>query len=201
MNNIAKIFAVTLVFGTTVSTAIAKEISYDFIEGTYSSITDSSLPGIDVNGNGFGVSGSFSVSPNIAINAGYGSTSYDRVLGIDIDSTSLTFGVTAHTSVAPGTDVIGNFSVLNGEVKGSNGFTTISLDDTGNIIGVGLRHMVSDALELQIGASRTDIFDDTANTFGLGARFHANDKFSVGVGYSTGDDVDALLLNARIDFK
>jgi len=181
------------------STALSKEISYDFIQGTYSSIsiTDSSLP--DIDGNGFSVSGSFSISPNLAINAGYESTSFDRVLGIDLDATALTFGITAHTAVAPGTDVFGSFSMLNSDVEASNGFTTISDDDTGNIISIGLRHMLSETVELVIGASRTDIFDATSNIFGLGARFYANDTFSLGVGYSAGDDTDSILLNARID--
>ena len=181
------------------SAALSKEISYDFIQGTYSSIsiTDSSLP--DIDGNGFSVSGSFSVSPNLAINAGYEAASFDRVLGIDMDATALTFGITAHTAVAPGTDVFGSFSVLNADVEASDGFTTISDDDIGNIIGIGLRHMLSEAVELAIGVSRTDVFDDTSNTFGFGARFYANDTFSVGVGYSTGDDTDTILLNARVD--
>ncbi len=181
------------------SPALSKEISYDFIQGTYGSIsiTDSSLP--DIDGNGFFVSGSFSISPNLAINAGYESISFDRVLGVDVDATALTFGITAHTAVASGTDVFGRFSVLNADIEASDGFTTISDDDIGNIIGIGLRHMLSEAVELAIGVSRTDIFDDTSNMFGLGARFYANDTFSVGVGYSTGDDTDLILLNARID--
>ncbi len=200
MSDISKnkyLFAVTMLVVS--SAALSKEISYDFIQGTYSSIsiTDSSLP--DIDGNGFSVSGAFSVSPNLAINAGYGSTSFDRVLGVDIDTTALTFGITAHTTIAPGTDVLGSFSVLNSDVKVSDEFRTVSDDEIGNIISIGLRHTLSETVELAIGASRTNIFDDTSNTFGFGARFYANETFSVGVGYRTGDDTDSILLNARID--
>lgn len=180
--------------------AFSKEISYDYIQGTYSSLTVSSL-GVDVDADGFAAAGSFSISPNIAITALFGSTSFDRIAGIDVDVTEFDFGITAHTSVAPGTDVFGNFSVVNGEVEASDGFTTISDDDTGNSITVGLRHMATDSVEISAAFSRVDIFDDTGNTFGFGARFYANEKFSIGVGYSTGDDVDALLLSARIDLK
>lgn len=181
-----KIYMVAVLMLALSSNAFSKEISYDYIQGTYSSITDSSL-GVDVDGNGFAASGSFSISPNIAITALYGTVSFDRILGIDVDATELDFGITAHTSIAPSTDIFGNFSIVNGEVKVSDGFTTISDDDTGNSITIGLRHMPTDKTEINVGFSRVDIFDDTSNIFGFG--------------YRTGDDVDALLLSARIDLK
>ncbi len=182
------------------SNASSKEISYDYVQGTYSSITESSL-GIDVDGNGFAAAGSFSISPNIAISASYGVISFDRVLGIDVDASELDFGITAHASIAPHTDVFGNFSVINAEVEVSDGFTTISDDDTGNSISVGIRYMATDSTEINLGFSRADVFDDTANTFGIGVILYANEKFSIGIGYSTGDDIDTLLLSARIDIK
>lgn len=197
---LAKIYMVAVLILALSSNAFSKEISYDYIQGTYSSITDSSL-GVDVDGNGFAVSGSFSVSPNIAITALYETVSLDRIFGIDVDATELDFGITAHTSIAPSTDIFGNFSIVNGEVEASDGFTTISDDDTGNSITIGLRYMATDKTEINVVFSRVDIFDDTYNTFGFGARFYANEKFSIGIGYGTGDDVDTLLLSARIELK
>jgi len=182
------------------SNALSKDISYDYVQGTYSSLTDSGL-GFDVDGNGFAFAGSFSISPNIAVTALFGATSFDRFLGIDVDVAELDFGITAHTSVAPNTDVFGNFSVVNTEIEASDGFTTVTDDDTGNAISFGLRHMASEKAEISMGFSRVDIFSDTGNTFGFGVRFYANNKFSVGIGYSTGDDVDTLLLSARIELK
>lgn len=180
--------------------AMSQGISYDYIQGTYSSLTDDSL-GVDVDGDGFAVAGSFSVSPNIAVTALLGSTSFDRVAGLDIDANEFNFGITAHTSIAPGTDFFGNFSIVNGEVEVSDGFTTLSDDDTGNSITIGLRHMASNTVEISAAFSRVDIFDGTGNTTGFGARFYANEKISFGIGYSTGDDVDTFLLSARIDLK
>lgn len=180
--------------------AMSKDISYDYVQGTYTSSTDSSL-GVDIDADGFAVGGSLSVSPNIAITALLGSTSFDRVAGIDIDANEFNFGITAHTSVAPNTDVFGNFSIVNGEVEASDGFITVSDDDTGNAITVGLRHMASDAVEFSAEFSRVDLFDDTENTVGVEARFYANEKFSFGIGYNTGNDFDALQLSARIDIK
>lgn len=184
------------------SSVVSKEISYDFVQGTYSSISDSSIPGVNVDADGLAVSGAFSVSPNVAITAEYGTISYDRVLGADVDFTELKFGFTAHTSITPETDVFGNFSVLKVDADIDNGTTTTSNDDTGNAITIGLRHLINYEVELDVSFSREDIYDDTDNTFAFGARFYANERFSIGVGYETSnEDVDAILLNARIDVK
>ena len=195
-----KIYMVAVLMLALSSNVFSKEISYDYIQGTYVSITDSSL-GVDVDAYGFAASGSFSISPNIAITALYGTVNFDRILGIDVDATEFDIGITAHTSIAPSTDIFGNFSVINGEIEASDGFTTISDDDTGNSISIGIRHMATDKIEVTGGFTRVDIFDDTANTFGFGVRFYSSEKLSIGIGYSTGDDVDTLLLNARFDIK
>lgn len=182
------------------SNALSKEISYDYVQGTYLSLTDSGL-GFDVDADGFDAGGSFSISPNIAFTVSFGTINFDRFLGIDVDATELDFGITAHKSIAPGTDIIGNFSVVNVELEASDGFTTITDDDTGNAITIGVRHMATENTEINASLVRVDIFDDSANTFGFGARFYTNEKFSIGVGYSTGDDVDSLSLSARINLK
>ena len=183
---------------TASTSVISKEISWDYIEGTYASVTDSSLSE-DIDGDGLGIVGSFGITPNVALGAGYSATSYDTYQGVDIDMTSLKFGVNVHGLIAPGTAIHGSFSVLKVKGEATDGINTFEDDDTGNVIGIGLRHMATDAIELDIGLSRTDVFDDKSNTFGLGARFYANEKISFGLGYSTGDDVDAFLFNLRID--
>jgi hypothetical protein len=185
---------------TASSGVISKEISYDYIEGTYASITDSSV-GEDIDGDGLGVGGSFSVAPAIALTAEFSATSYDTYRGIDVDTTGFSFGVTAHGSISPGADIYGNFSVLRANTEATDGFNTIEDDDTGNQITVGLRFSASDVVELEVAGIRTDVFDDTSNSFAFGARFYASEKFSLGIAYRTGDDVDALLFNARFDIK
>jgi len=178
----------------------ANEISYDYIEGSYQSITDSSL-GFDVDVDVFNLGGSFSISDNLAVTALYGSGEYDEVAGFDIEATEFDLGITYHQEVSSKTDVFGNFSIVNAEIEISDGVDTVSDDDTGNIITVGLRHMPSDQVEISGGISRIDIFDDTANSFGFGARFFANESISVGAGYNTGDDVDSFTLSIRSNFK
>jgi hypothetical protein len=151
------------------SSVISREISYDFVQGTYSSVTDSSLPNGDIDGDGLGISGSLGITRNLALTAGFNATSFDSYQGIDIDTSEFVLGITLHAPIAVGTDVVANFSALKAKVEVTG--------DTRSFY--------------------TDVFDDGFSTFGLGARFYANEKISFGIGYATGDDVDALLLNAR----
>ena len=199
MNNINRLI---IIVGITTSTipyiSNAREISYDYVQGSFSSITNSRLA-TDVDGTSFAFSGSFSITPNVAFVALFGTTSFDRVAGIEVDATELDFGITAHTSIAPSTDATFNFSVVNADIEATDGFSTASTDDTGNSIGIGIRHMLNESTEVSGGFNRVDIFDDSATTFGAGLRFYTDNKLSIGIGYSSGDDVDALILNARID--
>jgi len=182
------------------SISLSKEISYDYIQGIYSTVTIDTKTSVgDLDGNGLGVSGSFSVAPAFAITAGVGSTNYDEFLGVDIDTTVLTVGITGHMAISPNTDIVGDFSVLKGKIELSDGFTTYDDTDTGNVISIGIRFLANEKIELAVGAARTDIFDEASNSFGGSVRFYASEKFSLGVGYSTTDDADALSLNARID--
>ena len=193
-----KKYIIALAILSVSTTSVAKEISYDYVEATYGSVTVDAGAG-DVDGNGISVSGSFSVAPAIAFEAGYARTNYDKFRGKDLETTALTFGMIAHASISSGTDIYGSLSVIKSDIKASTGSRTID-DDTGNVISIGLRHSATDVIELDAGMARTDIFDDQSNVFFLGARFYAAENFSLAAGYSTGGDVSTLALNARIDF-
>lgn len=196
--NKSKILSASLLLSLSPFT-MAAELSYDYVQGTYQSISDTSISGVNLDATGFSFSGSFSLSNNIAFNAGYGSTSYATLFGIDINSTSFTYGIIGHTEISPSTDINVGFSILNGNAEATDGVTSISDDDTGNIIGFGLRHMLNDSSELNVSFSRIDIFDDTSSTTGFGVRFYTGNNISFGIGYSTGDDVNSLLFNMRLD--
>ena len=181
------------------SSVISREISYDFIQGTYSSVTDSSLPGSDVDGDGLGISGSLGITQNLALTAGFNATSFDSYQGIDIDTSEFVLGITLHAPIAVGTDVVANFSALKAKVEVTGDARSFDENDTGIVAGIGLRHLATKSIEVDVGFSYTDVFDDGFCTFGLGARFYANEKISFGIGYAAGDDVDTLLLNARFN--
>ncbi|REK51991.1 MAG: porin family protein [Bacteroidetes bacterium] len=177
--------------------ASAQDLNYDYIEAGYVSTSVELGGSTDLDGNGFAVTGSSSISPNLAFGAGYSGVSYERLQGIDVDTSELTFGLLAHAALAPRTDVYASFSVLNADAEASNGFNSISEDDTGNTIGLGVRHLASDAVELGLGLSRVDVFDSADTAFGVSARFFANKTLAIGIGYSVADDIDAISVSAR----
>lgn len=182
------------------TTAFSREIGYDFVQGTYSSITVSS-GGSDLDGDGFTLSGAFSVSPNIAFSGSYTDTSYDTIQGFDFSSNEFQLGVIAHVAVAPNTDLFGSFSVIEVEQDLSSSTLNFSDDDTGNVISAGVRHMATDSIEVNAGISRIDVFDDTETSYGVGSRAYTGEAFSLGIGYRTSDDVDSFQFSARVDFK
>ncbi|MCP4878084.1 MAG: outer membrane beta-barrel protein [Gammaproteobacteria bacterium] len=174
------------------STAIARDISYDYVQGTYSSVSNSTFPN-DVDGDRIGVSGSLAVTKSMAITVGLNSTDYDR----DIDTSQFALGVTLHAPIAVGTDVVFGLSALKEEIE----IKSADDSDTGAAVSLGMRHLITDTIEFDAGISYTEIFDDDFTEYGFGARFYANDQISIGVGYAVEDDVDTLLLNARFDLS
>ena len=180
------------------SSSQARDISYDYVQGSYGSLTDSTLS-VDLDADVFSFGGSFSLSPNVAAVVGFSAADYDRVLGIDLSSSSFSFGIVGHQSIAPATDVYAGFAIVLADGEASDGFDTYSDDDTGNTITLGLRHMASETAELGLSFSRADVFDDTANMIGFNLLLHTDEKLSFGVGFSTGDDVDVLSFSVRIN--
>ena len=200
IKNKQNIFAAIILSASTVS--FSKDISYDYIQGTYTSLSvDTNTSAGNLTADGFGVSGSFSIAPVISITAGYEKTGSERTQNIEVNTTELNFGITIHHSVANSMDIFGNFSILKGNVEANNNLVTVEDDDTGSILSIGLHYSATDKIELEAEFSRVDVFNDTSNTIGVGGRFYTQDKLSLGIGFSTGNDVDILELNVRLDFK
>ncbi|MGD8560384.1 MAG: outer membrane beta-barrel protein [Gammaproteobacteria bacterium] len=183
-------------------TAMSREISYDYIQGEYSWIEDKSIPDAEINADGYVIEGSYSVTPNAAVTAGFGIRDYEKFQGQKVDFEELTLGVTAHTPISPVTDLVGNFSLLNLEGEVDDGITTRTDDDTGYTLGVGVLHVISEVVVLNASITREDIFDGTANIIAVGLRLYANNTLSFGAGMQEGsDDVDSVYLNVRLDFQ
>lgn len=66
-------------------------------------------------------------------------------------------------------------------------------------IGVGVRALVSEMIELEAGLQHVDVDDDEQSVIG-GIRFHASDQFSIGASALIGDDVTSLSLDGRLAF-
>lgn len=173
--------------------ALAEQPSYDFFQLTWQTVElDDSF--IDVDGDGFGLSGSFEVGQDWHIIAGYSDIGLD--FGVDLKE----FGIGAgyHTEIAPNTSLFANLLWVNFDVSAS-GFG--SADESGLGASVGIRSNVTDKVELAGSISYVDLGDGADGTsFGVGAWYHFTDAFSLGVVGDFDDDVTALGLGGRFYF-
>ncbi len=110
-------------------------------------------------------------------------------------------GVTAHTpTFAPGASLFANLSVRGGEVEASDGTTGSYEYDTGYVVSIGLRSMVTDIFEIDTALSREDLFDDHDASFGFAGRIYASEKVSFSAGYVVSRNAESLEFNARVNF-
>ncbi|HEX5637232.1 MAG TPA: hypothetical protein VFY78_09110, partial [Gammaproteobacteria bacterium] len=148
------------------------------------------------NVDGDGISGSVSaaVAPNIAVNASYTTISYD----FDTDVDSLSLGVEFHTPIAPGTDFVAGINYLDAEITDS---FFGSADDTGNVLTGGIRHELSNTVELEARIVRVDIFDETDTGFAVaGLMDITGTPVQVGLGFSDIGEETSLEIGVRFNF-
>jgi hypothetical protein len=171
--------------------AAAEGLDYSFVQGTYSQVEFDDL---DVDGDAFGIAGSFAIGDRFAIIAGYEVGDYD----FDLETTGYEIGGLFHTPLTDRVDFVSTLSYVSLEVD-VPGFG--SVDDDGFGLGVGLRGMVSPQVELNGGVSYVDFSDGGDDTtFGAGVRYNFTDAVSAGLDGSWGDDTSAYGISGRIAF-
>ncbi len=184
-----------------VSNVMAEGLSYDYAQADYFSDTfdlDGSIRAVQGNGIGFALSLSF--SPAFAARLAVASTTFRNFHGVRVDTSKVTMlGVTAHRSVAENTDVFANVSVIKAEISANNDVNSFSENDYSAIVDVGLRHLVTDRIELEAMVSQVRLFGYTLNSTMLGGRFYFRKRMSVGASYVANGVHDSLLITARMD--
>ena len=179
--------------------AMSEDISFDYLQIAYISSTvdlGDSIDEVEVDGNGIGFTLSLSFEPAFAMRLAVASTTFDTFQGMGVDtSKTTTLGVTAHTSIASGTDIFGNLSIVKAEITKTDGSDT----DIGGVVDIGVRHRFTEVFEVGLGASKMYVFDSAVNTYEVNTRFYFHRAGSVGLGYTVSDDVRTLILNARVD--
>ena len=168
----------------------AQGYSYNYVQGSYGRV-DLDGPGLDADGDGFGLSASFAIDDNFHLFGEYQTADFN--FGVDFDLLEL--GAGYHTSISPNLDVYANLGYLELD-------TNVGGDDDGFLIGMGLRGAVSEAVELFGGLVYGD-FDtsegDTRATAGF--MLALNSTFGVGLKASFWDDVNIFQINARMYFE
>lgn len=172
---------------------MAGGLSYNYIEGSYQRIELDAGP-FDVSADAFSIGGSFELGENAFIFADYSSADFDE--GIDLSQ--LDIGAGYAVPISTNTDFYGKLAWVTTEVD-ANGFN--SLDDSGIGAAIGIRSMVSPAVELYGEISYVDLDDAGDGTsIGGGAWWNLSEVFSLGVNIENDDDVTAYGASARFYF-
>jgi len=168
----------------------AQGLNYNYVQGSYGRV-DIEGPGLNVDGEGFGLAASFAIDENFHVFGEYQTADFN--LGLDLGMTE--FGVGYHTDISPNMDVYANLGYLDFDTGGAG-------DDNAFSVGLGLRGAVSEAVELYGGLDYID-FDNSGSETRANAGFilALTEKLGVGIKASFWDDVDIYLLNARYYFE
>ncbi len=174
----------------------ATDISYNFIEAGYQEIDVDGgfFGGLDIDGDGYGVGGSFELNENWFIGASYSKADFDY--GADYDEVML--GAGYHVPISDNADFYGMISFINAEAS-IDGLG--SADEDGYAATIGLRGMISDRFELNGRLSYVDFGNGGDTTaFGAGALYNFSDAFAAGFSIDIDDDVTAYGIGFRVYF-
>ena len=164
--------------------------NYNYVQGSYGRV-DLDVPGLDVDGDGFGFAASFAIDENFHIFGSYQTADFN--FGVDLDL--MEFGAGYHTDISPNLDVYANLGYLEFDAGGGS-------DEDAFTIGLGLRGYVSDAVELYGGLDYVDFDDSDSETrANAGFMMGLTENLGVGIEASFWDDVNIYLLSARYYFE
>jgi hypothetical protein len=172
---------------------LAGDLSYNYIEGGYQRIELDAGP-FDVSADAFSIGGSFELGENAFLFADYDTADFDE--GIDLSAFEIGAGYAV--PISSNVDFYGKLAWVTTELS-ANGFD--SLDDSGIGAAIGVRGMVTPALELFGELSYVDLDqagDGTA--IGGGAWWNLNEMFALGLNIETDDDTTAYGAAVRVYF-
>lgn len=183
--------SLVLLFLALSASASAKEFDYNYLSLGYGILE---IDDTSVDGDGFGLGGSYAINEDFHVFAGYES------IGLDggADATGLGAGLGYHTTLSPVVDLVASVSYqyVDVDVPGFGGG-----DDNGFGLGVGLRFAASEEIELNAGISYVDLSDSGDDTsFGVGGLYSFTDAFALGLGADWSDNATSYTLEGRFYF-
>lgn len=169
----------------------AQTFDYNYVEGYYGTIDFDDL---GVDGDGFGIGGSFAVSERFHVFGEYQKADLD--FGVDVSQFDL--GVGFNTPISDVVDVVARLAYVSAEVDVSG---LGSADEDGYGAGVGLRGMVTPQFELNGDITYVDLGSGSGDTsFGAGFLYHFSDAFAAGLSGDWDDDASMYQLTGRMSF-
>jgi long-subunit fatty acid transport protein len=169
--------------------AQAEGFSYSYLEGGY---VETDFDEFDEDADGWALGGSFEITPEVFMFAGYGDLSAGPV---DLETYDVGGGYAF--SISPQADLYGTISYVKAEADGF-GF---SADDDGYGLGVGIRYRVADPFELEAGINYVDLSDSGDDTsFGIAGRWYFVEDLALGLGIDFSDDAETYGISLRWEF-
>jgi opacity protein-like surface antigen len=171
--------------------ATADGFDYSFIEGGYFS---SELDDSDVDGDGFGIKGSFALTDTLHFFADYTTRDFKRV-----DMSQYDLGLGAHWGLQQNLDFVGELGYVKAEVEVDTPFGSFEADEDGFGVGAGLRFRAGRKVELD-GMIKYVNLDDSDTSLSLGGRYYFSPGFALVGGFLVDDDINEWNLGARFEF-
>ncbi len=181
------------------TSATAGDLSYNIIQLGYERINfDETVPGIEPDGDGFGVGGSFEIGENWFVGASYSKLNVDYGFGLDVDVDGLSVGFGFHTSITQNADFFATLEYLRAEISES---PIGRIKDDGYGASVGVRGLVGESVELQGSVGYADLGDGADGaSVGGSALYRFTPNFGVGLGVGLDEDTTSYGLFARFYF-
>jgi len=174
------------------ATALAEGPSYSYIQAAYQEIDVDIGGNNDADGDGYGVVGSVAINEDWFVFAGY--SSFDLESVVDLDQLELGGGWRA--PINSNTDWFVTASYIDYDLS-ARGLGSASEDGFG--VGVGIRSMLSPALELYGKVAYEDVGDGDTTLAG-GVWYTVTGNLALGAGVDLGDDITSYGVGIRLYF-
>jgi hypothetical protein len=173
------------------ASVFAQDINYNLGQVSYGQVEfDDSF--VDVDGDGFGFSGSLAFNDNVHGFADYQTAGLD--FGVDLNLLELGFGY--NTALSDNTDFVGRAGYVRVEADAPG---VPSADETGFSLGIGVRSAITDALELHGGVDYVDL-DDSETRVRAGFLYDFTESLAAGVDGTWWEDVNIYRASIRFYF-
>ncbi len=181
--------SVVIFLALNISKTHAADFSYNYAQVSYDDITFSIGSGVvDIDGDGFAVSGAFEITPDLFISADY--KTYDLIAGLDLDIWNI--GIGYHRSVNAKTDFVAGLEIGNLEIS------ILDLDIWSAYAGV--RHQLNGKVELGGQVKYVDYDGNDSDTrFGANVLYKFKKDLS-GIFALEFGDADVISIGARFEF-
>lgn len=169
--------------------AHAADFDYSFLEVGYVN-TSLELGSIDIDGDGFGLDGSFALSDSFNVVGEWSTQEFDG----NVDVTIAAAGVGWHMPVSQEMDFVSELRFLSTEADSG----IVSVEEDGFGVGLGLRGLLQQSVEWEAGVEYTDVGDSNTAFFAEG-RYRFTSIVSAGGGFTVDSDGSSWQIGVRAD--